>query len=71
MTLERIIKTLARQHHTSPKHIRREMEAALEEAKKSDDPAVQARWATIPHSGDSISLEDFINYIALLAKFSS
>ena len=43
MTLNKIIKTIAKQHHTTPERIRREMEKAMEEAKGSQDPAVQAR----------------------------
>ena len=33
MTLNKIIKTIAKQHHTTPERIRREMEKAMEEAK--------------------------------------
>lgn len=71
MTLDKIIKKIAKQHHTTPEQVRREMEAAMEEPKRSHDPAVQARWNAIPHKGEDVTLEELINYIASIAKLSS
>ena len=71
MTLDNIIKQIAKTHHTTPTQVRRQMEAAIEEAKRSKDPAVQARWAAIPHKGDEVTLEDLINYIASFSRLSS
>lgn len=71
MTIDKIIKQIAKQHHTTSEHVQREMEAAMKEAKRNKDPAVQARWKAIPHKGEEVTLEEFINYIALIAKFTS
>ena len=71
MTLNKIIKQIAKENHTTPEKIRREMEAAIEAGKRSSDPAVQARWAAIPHKGAEVTLEDVIYYIAKLAKMLS
>jgi len=71
MTLDKIIKEIAKQHHTTPEQVRREMEAAMAEAKQSKNPAVQARWASIPHKGDEVTLEELIDYIAFIVKISS
>lgn len=71
MTLDKIIKQIANQHHTTPEHVRREMEAAMNEAKRSIDPAVQARWNAIPHKREEVTLEEFINYIASFANLIS
>ena len=64
MTVNNIIKKIAKQQHTTPERIRREMEKAMEEAKRSKDPAVQARWAAIPHKGTDVTLEEFLTYVA-------
>ena len=64
MTLNKIIKTIAKQHHTTPERIRKEMEKTMEEAKRSKDPAVQARWASIPRKGTDVTLEEFLTYVA-------
>ena len=64
MTIEKIIKKIARQHHTTPELVRKEMELAMREAQRSPDPLVQARWASIPHKGEELTLEEFISYIA-------
>lgn len=71
MTLNKIIKQIAKQNHTTPEKVRREMEAAMEAGKRNPDPATQARWAAIPHKGSEVTLEDMIYYIAKLAEMSS
>ena len=71
MTIDKIIKQIAKQHHTTPEHVRREIEVAMKQAKRSRDPAVQARWNAIPHKREEVTLEEFINYIASIAKFIS
>ena len=64
MTVDNIIKKIAKQQNTTPEHIRKEMEKAMEEAKRSQDPAVQARWAAIPRKGADVTLEEFLTYVA-------
>lgn len=71
MTLDKMIRQIAKKHHATPEQVRREIEAAMEEAKRSQNPAVQARWAAIPHQGDEVTPEDLINYIASLSRLSS
>lgn len=71
MTFDKIIKKIAKQHHTTPEQVRREMEAAMEEAKRSHDPAVLAHWNAIPHKGEDVTPEELITYIASIAKLSS
>ena len=71
MTLNQIMKKIAMENRTTPGHVRREMEAAMEEARKSSDPAVQARWAAIPHKGNEVTPEELVNYIASVLSLSS
>ena len=46
--MHRILNQIAKSHQTTPENVRKEMEFALEEAQKSTDPAIQAKWAAIP-----------------------
>ena len=68
MTLNKIIKQIAKQNHTTPEKVRREMESAIAEAKRSPDPAIQARWAAIPHKGTEVTLEEFLTYVAKIVN---
>ena len=54
MKLDKVIKKIAKQHHCTPEHVRKEMEYAMNEAKKSTDPVIQARWAAIPREMRSL-----------------
>ena len=71
MTIDEIIQQIAKEHHTTPEIVRREMEFSMKEAQKTTNPRAKALWASIPHKGDDITLEEFISYIATLAKIIS
>ena len=64
MTFEETIRQVAKQHHTTPEVVLKEIEQAMEQAQKHTDSRVQTRWASIPHKGDKITAEEFISYIA-------
>ena len=66
--LDMIIENIAKQNHTTVAEVRNEMIAAMEEARQSSDPAVQARWANIPHKGNEPTIEEFVSYLARIAK---
>lgn len=59
---DKIINQIAAKHHTTPEAVRAEMTLALEEAQKSTDPDIQAKWATIPRKGSTPTLEEFLEY---------
>ena len=67
---EAILQDIARKHHTTPERVRQEMQAAMDVAMASPDPAVQARWAAIPRKGEKLSLEEFVRYMASLSSKS-
>ena len=66
--LDMIIENIAKQNHTTVAEVRNEMIAAMEEARQSSDPAVQARWAKIPQKGAGPTIEEFVSYLACVAK---
>ena len=55
---------VARRHHTTVEEVRKEIRLAMIVAMCNPDPAVQKRWREIPHTGDTITPEDLITYIA-------
>ena len=59
----RVLEEIARNHHTTVQEVRKEMEFAMQAGQSSPDPAVQARWNSIPRKGDKLTLEEFIDYI--------
>lgn len=64
---DRVLEEVARREHMSVQEVREEMQAAMEEGQKTDDPVVQARWAAIPRKGTELTLEEFVAYLARMA----
>ena len=60
--LERVLEQITREDHTTPEAVRREMQLALDAGQANKDPAVQARWRQIPHKGEKVTLEEFMEY---------
>lgn len=63
MDVDLIIQQIANLHGVSAELVRSEMEQALEAEMESEDPAVQAQWARIPHAGEKCTLEEFLIYV--------
>lgn len=61
---ENMLKSLSLIYHKSPEQIRRDMQIAMESGMSSPDPQIQARWAKIPRKGDTLTLEEFVDYIS-------
>ena len=61
--MDQIIEQIAREDNTTPAHVRAEMEAAIKIAQSSKNPSTRAKWAAMPHEGDSVSLEEFMDYM--------
>ncbi len=55
---------VARAYDTTPEVIRHKLTYAIEEGRHSQDPQVQALWASIPRSGAILTAEDFVEYLA-------
>lgn len=64
---EAILEQIAKSEHTSPEHVRQEMQKAMDLAMASTDPAIQAKWAHIPKSGEKLTLEEFVEYLVIRA----
>ncbi|WP_449290984.1 hypothetical protein [Oscillibacter ruminantium] len=62
------LEEVAKKEGVSVFEVRREIANALEEGKRSSDPAVQAAWARIPHAGEEPTVEEVITYLASEVK---
>ena len=62
--LEKVLRSIAKEHHTTPEKVRQEMQLAMEMGMASTDPMVRARWAMIPKKGETLTLEEFVAYLA-------
>lgn len=61
--LDKVLASIATEHHTTVQEVRMEMEYAMHVGQSNPDPAVQAQWNSIPRKGDKLTLEEFIDYI--------
>ena len=66
--LDSIICMLAKEKHCTPEYVRRQMQNALDEAFSNPKPSVQAAWNALPTKGRKPSLEEFIEYMADMAR---
>ncbi len=62
--LELIIQQIADSHHITPEYVRKEMQLAMEEGQKGEDPGVQAMRHAIPRKGKKLTREEFVAYLA-------
>ena len=60
---KRAIAEVARREGTSIEEVRAAMMEAIEEAYKSTDPVVKARWAEIPREGEIPTPEELIIWV--------
>ena len=63
MTLDQLLKQIAKENYTTPQVVRKQMEEAMLMGQQSKDPIVHARWAAIPKQGDTLTLEEFLDYM--------
>lgn len=60
-----ILKAIAKQNNTTPQEVLKDMQTAIDTGYDNPDPAVQAKWSTIPHKGERPTAEEVINHLAL------
>lgn len=68
MVATHIIKRIAHENNVPETQVRAEMQKAIKHGKSSPDTAVQARWATIRYSGVEPTEEEFILWVASMAR---
>lgn len=63
--LQRILNQIAKEHHTTPENVYQEMKLALEQGQNSPDPMIRAKWDSIPKAGDTVTVEEFLDYMVV------
>ena len=58
-----ILEQIAQINQVSTNEIRTKMQLAMESALKDPSPEVQSMWNSIPRTGDSLTLEEFMDYL--------
>ena len=61
---EAALQEVAQRHRVTVEEVRKEIRLAMVLAMCDPDPAVQKRWSEIPHTGDTLTPEELITYIA-------
>jgi len=63
-TVDNALERIARAEGITSSKVRREIELVLAAARRDPDPAVRARWESIPHAGEYPTAEEVIGYIS-------
>lgn len=61
---DRMLAQVAAAYDTTPADIHVRIMCAISEGQQSCDPQVSALWASIPRTGDALTPEDFVEYLA-------
>lgn len=62
MTTKEIIEQIAREHHTTPEVVEKEMQSAICAGMACSDPRAQALWKQIAPDGKVPSIEIFLKF---------
>ena len=66
MDFQMILAKIAKEHHTTPEEVYREMQIAIDAAFDNPDPQVRKNWEQIHYTGDRPTPEDVIYGIGLM-----
>ena len=61
---DEMLELVARSYDTTPEIIRAKISRAIEEGQQSPDPQVRALWNSVPHTGDTLTLSEFVFFLA-------
>lgn len=61
---EKIYQQIAIKNHTTVDKVKKEIKLAMLIGMSNQDPAIQKRWAEIPHDGDVPSPEELLIYLS-------
>lgn len=63
---QKILDRIAKENHTTPEDVYREMQIAIDAAYDNPDPKVRKNWETIPFKGDRPTPEEVIFEIGMM-----
>jgi len=59
-----MLELVAQAYDSTPGEIQEKISLALTEGQQSPDAQIRALWASVPHTGTKLTLEDFVAYLA-------
>lgn len=65
---QKILQRIAKENHTTPEDVYREMQIAIDAAFDNPDPEVRKNWETIQFKGDRPTPEEVVFGIGMLLK---
>ncbi len=63
---QKILKRIAKENHTTPEEVYREMQFAIDAAFDNKDPEIQKNWESISFQGDRPTPEEVIYSLGLM-----
>lgn len=63
---QKILDRIAKENHTTPEDVYREMQIAIDAAYDNPDPEVRKNWKSIPFKGDRPTPEEVIHGIGMM-----
>ena len=66
MNFQEILARIAKENHTTPEEVYREMQIAIDSGFDNPDPEVRKEWAKIHYTGDRPTPEDVIYGIGMM-----
>ena len=63
---QKILERIAKENHTTPDEVYREMQIAIDAAFDNPDPEIRKRWESIRYTGDRPTPEDVVYGIGMM-----
>lgn len=68
MDFQKILERIAKENHTTPEEVYREMQIAIDAAYDNPDPEIRKNWETITFKGDRPTPEEVVYSLGLMLK---
>lgn len=60
-----LLKVIAKQNHTTPENVLKEMQLAIDAGFDNPDPDIQKQWSKVSHKAERPTPEEVIYHIAM------
>ena len=61
--MQHILVRIAKKNNTTPENVYHEIQTAIRSAQSNANPSIRKKWESIPKSGDTPTVEEFIDYM--------
>lgn len=64
LNFSEMLALVAKAYNSTPEIISSRIAQALAQGQQSPDPQIRALWESLPHTGDELTLSDYVIYLA-------